>query len=178
MVGEIRDRETAQIAIESALTGHLVLSTMHTNDAPSAMTRLTEMEIEPFLTASAVDCVVSQRLVRMLCSTCKQRVVIPAEQLQRSLPDVAGDLEAYEATGCARCANSGYKGRMGLYEAMLVTDEIRSLVISRASADEIRAVALSQGMQSIQQDGLDKIRRGITTIEEVARVTGSALSAD
>jgi type IV pilus assembly protein PilB len=178
MVGEIRDRETAQIAIESALTGHLVLSTMHTNDAPSAMTRLTEMEIEPFLTASAVDCVVSQRLTRMLCASCKQRVVIPAEQIQRSLPEVASDLEAYEARGCARCANSGYKGRMGLYEAMLVTDEIRSLVIGRASADEIRAVAISQGMESIQQDGLDKIRSGITTIEEVARVTGSALSAE
>jgi type IV pilus assembly protein PilB len=178
MVGEIRDRETAQIAVESALTGHLVLSTMHTNDAPTAMTRLTEMQIEPFLTASAVDCVVSQRLVRMLCTSCKQRIVIPAEQLERSIPDVGGDLEAYEATGCTRCANSGYKGRMGLYEAMLVTDEIRSLVISRASADEIRAVALSQGMQPIQLDGLDKMRRGITTIEEVARVTGSALSAE
>jgi type IV pilus assembly protein PilB len=114
----------------------------------------------------------------MLCASCKQRVVIPAEQIRRSIPDISVDLEAYEATGCARCANSGYKGRMGLYEAMLVTDEIRSLVISRASADQIRAVALSQGMQSIQQDGLDKVRSGITTIEEVARVTGSALAAD
>jgi type IV pilus assembly protein PilB len=178
MVGEIRDRETAQIAIESALTGHLVLSTMHTNDAPAAVTRLTEMDIEPFLTASAVDCVISQRLARMLCVTCKQRVVIPAEQIQRSLPELTDDLEAYEARGCARCANSGYKGRVGLYEAMLVTDDIRSLVISRASADEIRAVALNQGMQSIQEDGIEKIRRGITTIEEVARVTGSALSAE
>jgi type IV pilus assembly protein PilB len=151
---------------------------MHTNDAPTAMTRLTEMEIEPFLTASAVDCVVSQRLVRMLCSTCKKRVVITAEKIRRSMPDIAVDLEAYEAIGCPRCANSGYKGRMGLYEAMLVTDEIRSLVISRSSADEIREVAVRQGMQSIQQDGVDKVRRGITTIEEVARVTGSALSAD
>jgi type IV pilus assembly protein PilB len=178
MVGEIRDRETAQIAVESALTGHLVLSTMHTNDAPSAITRLTEMEIEPFLTASAIDCVVSQRLTRMLCSSCKERVVIPAERFSQSKLGVTQDLEAYEARGCARCSHSGYRGRVGLYEAMVMTDELRELVIERAASDSIRALAIEQGMRPLEQDGLEKVRRGMTTIEEVARVTGSATSAD
>jgi type IV pilus assembly protein PilB len=178
MVGEIRDRETAQIAIESALTGHLVLSTMHTNDAPSAITRLTEMEIEPFLTASAVHCVISQRLARMLCTSCKERVVIPAEKLAHSSLGIAHDVEAYEARGCARCNDTGYKGRVGLYEAMTVTDEIRSLVIERSSADVIRHLAIEQGMRTLDHDGLDKIRAGMTTFAEVARVTGSDLPAD
>jgi type IV pilus assembly protein PilB len=178
MVGEVRDRETAQIAVESALTGHLVLSTMHTNDAPSAMTRLTEMGIEPFLTASAVDCVLSQRLARTLCTSCKERVMIPAEQLSRSSLRIVHDLEAYEARGCTRCGNSGYKGRIGLYEAMVVTDEIRTLVIEHAPADAIRSVAIQQGMRPLEQDGIDKVRGGVTTIEEVARVTGSLTSAD
>jgi type IV pilus assembly protein PilB len=178
MIGEIRDRETAQIAVESALTGHLVLSTLHTNDAPSAMTRLTEMGIEPFLTASAIDCVVSQRLARLLCSSCKEPVVITADQLEQSHFDVGEDIEAFEARGCTRCSHTGYKGRVGLYEAMLVTDEIRSLVIERAPADAIRAIAVEQGMHLLSQDGLDKVRSGHTTIEEVARVTGSAISAD
>jgi type IV pilus assembly protein PilB len=178
MIGEIRDRETAQIAVESALTGHLVLSTLHTNDAPSAMTRLTEMGIEPFLSASAIDCVVSQRLARLLCSNCKEPVTLTVEQLGNSDFEVDGDIQAYEARGCQRCANSGYKGRIGLYEAMLVTDEIRALVIERAPADSIRAVAAEQGMVQLAEDGLDKVRNGLTTIEEIARVTGSAISAD
>jgi type IV pilus assembly protein PilB len=186
MIGEIRDRETAQIAVESALTGHLVLSTMHTNDAPSAMTRLTEMGIEPFLSASAIDCVISQRLVRLLCSNCKERVLISAEQFNQSQKRLAiADpdahevrIEAYEARGCSRCSHTGYRGRQGIYEAMLVNDEIRSLVIERAPADAIRSVALMQGMRTLGQDGFDKVRAGMTTIEEVARVTGSAVSAD
>jgi type IV pilus assembly protein PilB len=178
MIGEIRDRETAQIAVESALTGHLVLSTLHTNDAPSAMTRLTEMGIEPFLTASAIDCVVSQRLARLLCSSCKEPVTLTVQQLSQSDFDVDEDIQAFEARGCPRCSQSGYKGRVGLYEAMLVTDEIRSLVIERAPADAIRAVAVEQGMIELADDGLHKVRAGLTTIEEIARVTGSAISAD
>ena len=125
MVGEIRDRETAQIAIESALTGHLVLSTLHTNDAPSAITRLIEMGIEPFLVASALDCVLAQRLARTLCSSCKQRTIIPAEVLSKNGYKALVDLEAYEPKGCRRCGGTGYRGRIGLYEVMRLTAEIR-----------------------------------------------------
>ena len=118
MVGEIRDRETAQIAIESALTGHLVLSTLHTNDAPSAITRLIEMGIEPFLVASALDCVVAQRLARMLCPSCKRRTIVPAKVLRENGYKARVELEAYEPVGCRRCGGSGYRGRIGLYEVM------------------------------------------------------------
>ena len=176
MVGEIRDKETAQIAIESALTGHLVLSTLHTNDAPTAVSRLTEMGIEPFLTASALDCVVSQRLARLLCSHCKEPVTIRADALRAF--GIDHDVDAYQAKGCKRCSFSGYKGRVGLYEAMTVSKQIREMVIERASADQIRDVAIEQGMRTLQQDGVDKFRMGITTIQEVARVTGSAMVAD
>jgi type IV pilus assembly protein PilB len=176
MVGEIRDRETAQIAIESALTGHLVLSTLHTNDAPTAITRLTEMGIAPFLTASALDCVISQRLARRLCAHCKEEVVLPVHTLVQY--DLHEDLHAFRNVGCSRCSHSGYKGRVGIYEAMLVTKEIREMTIERDSADRLRAVATEQGMRTLQQDGIDKVRAGETTIEEVARVTGSAMDAD
>ena len=176
MVGEIRDKQTAQIAIESALTGHLVLSTLHTNDAPTAISRLTEMGIEPFLTASALDCVVSQRLARLLCSQCKEGVLLRADTLRNF--DVEGDMEAYQAKGCKRCGFSGYKGRVGLYEAMTVTKEIRELAIERASADRIAAIAIEQGMRTLQQDGIDKVRMGLTSIQEIARITGSAMAAD
>jgi type IV pilus assembly protein PilB len=176
MVGEIRDKQTAQIAIESALTGHLVLSTLHTNDAPTAISRLTEMGIEPFLTASALDCVVSQRLSRLLCSHCKEGVLLRADALRAF--DVDEDMEAYQAKGCKRCGFSGYKGRVGLYEAMTVSKEIRELAIERASADRIAAVAVAQGMRTLQEDGIDKVRMGLTSIQEVARITGSAMAAD
>jgi type IV pilus assembly protein PilB len=176
MVGEIRDQQTAQIAIESALTGHLVLSTLHTNDAPTAISRLTEMGIEPFLTASALDCVVSQRLARLLCSHCKEGVLLRADALRNF--DVDGDMEAYRPKGCKRCSFSGYKGRVGLYEAMTVSKEIRELAIDRASADRIAAVAIQQGMRTLQEDGIDKVRMGLTSIQEVARITGSAMAAD
>ncbi len=176
MVGEIRDKETARIAIESALTGHLVLSTLHTNDAPTAISRLTEMGVEPFLTASALDCVVSQRLARLLCSQCKEPITIRADVL-RSF-GVDDDVEAYSPKGCKRCSFSGYKGRVGLYEAMTLTTEIRELTIERASASKIRAVAMEQGMRPLQEDGIEKFRMGITSIQEVARITGSALAAD
>ncbi len=176
MVGEIRDRETAQIAIESALTGHLVLSTLHTNDAPSAITRLIEMGIEPFLVASALDCIVAQRLARMLCSSCKRRTIIPAEVLRENGYKALVDLEAYEPVGCRRCGGSGYRGRVGLYEVMDVTPEIQQLALERRPSEEIRDVAVRQGMRRLRDDGLEKVRQGRTSIAEIARVIGSTLS--
>jgi len=173
MVGEIRDSETAKIAVESALTGHLVLSTLHTNDAPTAITRLVEMGIEPFLVASAIDCIVAQRLARTLCSTCKKRVLLPASQLHDNGFASPYDLEAYEPVGCGRCGGTGYKGRIGLFEVMLISEEIRTLVLARAGADEIAAVAVRQGMRRLREDGLEKVRQGRTSIQEVARVTDS-----
>jgi type IV pilus assembly protein PilB len=171
MVGEIRDAETARIAVESALTGHLVLSTLHTNDAPSALTRLTEMGIEPFLTASAVASVVAQRLVRVLCVHCKRRTLLSASALQSAGYKAQFDVEAYAPVGCGRCGGSGYRGRTGLYEVMPLSDEIRQLTIERASADEMRGVALDQGMRSLRDDGFEKVKNGITSMAEVARVT-------
>jgi type IV pilus assembly protein PilB len=171
MVGEIRDTETAKIAIESALTGHLVLSTLHTNDAPSAITRLTEMGIEPFLTASAVDCVVAQRLARMLCKHCKQRTVLSVDALKGAGFEAVFDIEAYEPVGCARCSHTGYKGRTGIYEVMVLSEEIRSMTIERVSADVIRAKAVEEGMRVLRADGLEKVRLGLTSMSEVSRVT-------
>ena len=173
MVGEIRDRETAQIAIEAALTGHLVLSTLHTNDAPGAITRLIEMGIEPFLVGSSVDCVVAQRLARLLCEECKQRVTLPAEVLRANGFNVGLDLECYEPQGCARCGGSGYKGRIGLYEVMWVSETIRSLAVSREPAEIIAHAAVSEGMMRLREDGLEKVRRGLTSIAEIARVAGT-----
>jgi type IV pilus assembly protein PilB len=172
MVGEIRDPDTAKIAVESALTGHLVLSTLHTNDAPSAITRLTEMGIPPFLTASAIDCVVAQRLARRLCAYCKKRTVLKVDRLQNAgFFDAAFDIEAFEPVGCARCSHSGYKGRVGLYEVMTVSDEIREMTIDRTSADVIRHKAVEQGMRLLRDDGLEKVRLGVTSIQEISRVT-------
>jgi len=173
MVGEIRDGETAQIAIESALTGHLVLSTLHTNDAPSAITRLIEMGIEPFLVASALECVVGQRLARMLCPNCKRRTIIPAKVLRESGYKARVDLEAYEPVGCRRCGGSGYRGRLGMYEVMRVTPEIQALTLERSAAEAIRDVAVKQGMMRMRDDGLQKVREGRTSIAEVVRVIGS-----
>jgi type IV pilus assembly protein PilB len=173
MVGEIRDRETAQIAVESALTGHLVLSTLHTNDAPSAITRLIEMGIEPFLVASALDCVVAQRLARMLCSSCKRRTIIPAKVLQENGYRARVELEAYEPVGCRRCGSSGYRSRVGLYEVMKMSPEIQALVLERSPAEAIRDVAVSQGMTRLRDDGLQKVRQGRTSMAEIARVIGT-----
>jgi len=173
MVGEIRDKETAQIAVEAALTGHLVLSTLHTNDAPGAITRLIEMGVEPFLVASAIDCVVAQRLCRTLCQHCKTRTIISAAVLQEHGFPSNTDLEAYEAVGCGRCGGSGYKGRIGIYEVMQLTEEIRSLAIERASADRIAEVAMRGGMRRLRDDGLEKVRQGRTSIAEIARVTST-----
>jgi type IV pilus assembly protein PilB len=178
MVGEIRDRETAQIAIEAALTGHLVLSTLHTNDAPSTVTRLTEMGIEPFLVSSAIDCVVAQRLARQLCQQCKRRTIIPAHVLRENGFRATVDLEAYEPVGCPRCGGSGYKGRLGIYEVMVVTDEVRRLIVQRAPADDIAAHAVREGMRRLRDDGLEKVHLGRTSIAEIARVVGTGSPVD
>jgi type IV pilus assembly protein PilB len=174
MVGEIRDRETAQIAIEAALTGHLVLSTLHTNDAPGAITRLIEMGIEPFLIASAVDCVVAQRLARTLCQHCKKRALIPADVVRDHGFQAQFDIEAYEPVGCVRCNGMGYRGRTGLYEVMNMSDEIRSLTLARRSSEDIAAVAHQEGMRRLREDGLEKVKSGLTSMSEVSRVTGTA----
>ena len=176
MVGEIRDRETAQIAVESALTGHMVLSTLHTNDAPTAITRLTEMGIEPFLVSSALDCVVAQRLARTLCKHCKREVILTQDVLAANGFNSNVDVEAYEPGGCTRCGGSGYKGRLGLYEVMTVTEEMRTLTIERASADQIAEAAVRNGMRRLRDDGMEKVRQGRTSIAEVARVTGSGVA--
>jgi type IV pilus assembly protein PilB len=171
MVGEIRDVDTAKIAVESALTGHLVLSTLHTNDAPSAISRLTEMGIEPFLTSSAISTVVAQRLVRRLCTHCKKRTMLSVSSLEKAGFNVAFDLEAYEPAGCNRCGGTGYRGRIGLYEVMTMSDALRELTVERASADEIRNAAVAEGMRPLRADGFEKVQNGITSISEVARVT-------
>jgi type IV pilus assembly protein PilB len=173
MVGEIRDRETAQIAVESALTGHLVLSTLHTNDAPSAITRLIEMGIEPFLVASALECVVAQRLARMLCPNCKRRTIIPAKVLRENGYKARVELEAYEPVGCRRCGGSGYRGRVGLYEVMKMTPEIQAMALERSPSEAMRDLAVTQGMTRLRDDGLQKVKQGRTSMAEIARVIGT-----
>jgi type IV pilus assembly protein PilB len=172
MVGEIRDRETAHIAIEAALTGHLVLSTLHTRDAPSALGRLIDMGIEPFLVSSAVDCIVAQRLVRALCQHCKRPQKVSDAVLESH--DLAG-AEPFEAVGCSRCGGSGYRGRVGIYEVMSVSEPIRTLILERASIDDMVAVATKEGMMRLRDDGLMKVRDGLTSIAEVERMTSSLL---
>jgi type IV pilus assembly protein PilB len=173
MVGEIRDGETAHIAVEAALTGHLVLSTLHTRDAPSALGRLLDMGIEPFLISSAIDCVVAQRLVRMLCTHCKR-----PQQLSDAVLAEHGltGAEPFEAVGCSRCGGSGYRGRVGLYEVMTVTERIRSLVLEHGSVDDIAAAAEADGMARLRDDGITKVRAGLTSIAEIERMTSSLLS--
>jgi type IV pilus assembly protein PilB len=173
MIGEIRDFETAKTSVEAALTGHLVLATLHTNDAPSAVTRLTEMGVEPYLTASAVDCVIAQRLARRLCVRCKRPIEVAEETLAgvRFPLDHAPEegLDFHEAVGCDRCGGTGYKGRVGIYEMMVVTDEIKELILGRVSTGEVSRVAEEGGMVRLREDGLIKASRGVTTIEEVLR---------
>jgi type IV pilus assembly protein PilB len=173
MVGEIRDRETAQISVEAALTGHLVLSTLHTNDAPGSITRLVEMGIEPFLIASSVRCVVAQRLARVLCTACKRPVVLDAGTLRAAGFPAADDVEAYEAVGCTRCARGGYRGRVGIFEVMPMSEAIRELTLQRAAADQIADAAFAEGMRTLKQDGFQKVCLGVTSIDEVVRVVGT-----
>ncbi len=171
MVGEIRDGETARIAIEAALTGHMMLTTLHTNDAPGAITRLTKMGIEAFLIASAVDCVVAQRLARKLCSHCKRRAIVPQQALAEADIRVGGDVEAYEPAGCSRCNQSGYRGRVGIFSVMALSDRIKEMVVAGAPEAEIAATARDEGMLTLREDGLVKVRGGLTSLEEVVRVT-------
>jgi type IV pilus assembly protein PilB len=173
LIGEIRDHETAQIAIEASLTGHLVLSTLHTNDAPSAVTRLTEMDIEPFLVGSALDCVVAQRLARRLCDRCKVAYEHdPAEllDLRFGVGPKQPAPTLYRPVGCANCSKTGYRGRIAIHEVMLVTEEIERLAVARASSAEITNVAIQQGMIPLREDGWAKAQLGFTSIEEVLRV--------
>jgi len=173
LVGEIRDFETAEIAVKAALTGHMVLSTLHTNDAPSTINRLMNMGIEPFLVASSVNLICAQRLVRRVCTHCKTPHPVPPQ----ALVDVGFDPEQAETVipvrgaGCEKCNGTGYKGRIGLYEVMEITDEIRELILVGASAIELRRKAAEEGMISLRQSGLRKIADGTTTIEEVVRET-------
>jgi type IV pilus assembly protein PilB len=174
MVGEIRDRETAQIAIESALTGHLVLSTMHTNDAPMAAARLIDMGVEPFLIASGLECVVAQRLARRLCEHCRRPVEVTTTELERNgLPAGGGGFAAYQAGGCVRCGETGYRGRVGIYEVMALTEDVRTLILRKSSSDEVAAAAVAGGMRRLHEAGLEKVRAGVTSIAEVLRVVGS-----
>jgi type IV pilus assembly protein PilB len=172
MVGEVRDSTTAQIAIESALTGHLVMTTLHANGAPLAAARLIDMGIEPFLVTSSVECVVAQRLVRRLCE-CKVPVKLTKHALAESGFDSPRGFNAFEPGACVRCGQSGYKGRTGLYEVMTMTDGLRRLILDRAGHDDLRARAREEGLRTLREDGLEKVRDGITSVSEVLRVVGT-----
>jgi len=173
LVGEIRDKETATISIEASLTGHLVLSTLHTNDAPSALTRVTELGCEPFLVGTALSAVVAQRLARRLCLQCRV-VVADRSALLDSLGFPHDPLDPpvlYTTGGCQSCSGTGYRGRVALHEVMAVTEELEQLVVARATGTDMRELALAQGMSSLREDGWSKVTQGLTTIEEVLRVT-------
>ena len=171
MVGEIRDFETAEIAIKAALTGHLVLSTLHTNDAPSSINRLLNMGIEPFLVASSLNSVAAQRLTRKICPDCKEKVEVPPQALIDIgvPPDEASEVEIYKGKGCNTCAGTGYKGRVALYEVMKVNDEIKELILNGASTAELKREAMRHGMKTLRQAGITKLKEGVTTIEEILR---------
>jgi type IV pilus assembly protein PilB len=176
MVGEIRDGETAKLAIEAALTGHFVLTTLHTNDAPSALTRLNEMGVEPFLTGAAVTGVLAQRLARKLCTHCSEPHTPSVDELiaARVAPEVAeanGGVTFYRKRGCPRCEGTGYKGRIGIYQLLAMTEDLATLAASKASRQEIERAAFESGMSTLWNDGLAKVQQGLTSIEEVARVT-------
>ena len=171
LVGEIRDVETAEIAIQASLTGHLVFSTLHTNDAPSALTRLVDMGIEPYLVASSLEAVVAQRLVRVICPECKEELAgSERERLEQRFSDKLPET-LYRGQGCRRCQGTGYRGRMGIFEMMVVTDEVRSLILENASPRDLRQASAKQGMTSLREDGFRHVREGYTTVEEVLRVT-------
>jgi type II secretory ATPase GspE/PulE/Tfp pilus assembly ATPase PilB-like protein len=178
-VGEIRDNETAGIAVNAALTGHLVLSTLHTNDAATAIPRLSDMEVEPFLVASTVRVIVAQRLLRKICDSCKKSLAYTKEDLYKHFSKekideyfpVEGDVLVYEGQGCKLCHNTGYKGRLGVFEVLEVTKEVRKMISAKDDADLINAQAVKEGMKTMLDDALTKVQKGLTTIEEVIRVT-------
>jgi type IV pilus assembly protein PilB len=173
LVGEIRDFETAEIAVKAALTGHLVLSTLHTNDAPSTVNRLMNMGIEPFLVASSVHLICAQRLVRRVCPYCKEAAPLPEQALIQAgfSPTDAQNVTPLKGVGCDRCNLTGYKGRIGLYEVMEVTEELRELILVGASGLELRRKAIDEGMITLRHSGLRKVKEGVTTVEEVVRET-------
>ena len=178
MIGEIRDRETAQIAVESALTGHLVLATIHTNDAAGALTRLTEMGVEPFLSASAVTGILAQRLARRLCTHCKERTTV-SHAVLRDMMDVAAlpanlpdPAPVHRPVGCPRCQETGYKGRVGVYEMLVMSEAMERMTVAGASGEEIARQARVEGMRTLREDGVLKVLSGHTSIEEVARAVG------
>ena len=177
MVGEVRDTETAEIAIRVALTGHLVFSTLHTNDAAGAVTRLIDMGIEPFLVSSSVECIIAQRLVRTICPKCKTPIKDKKSALKKLalINHIPKDIELdkvdiYEGKGCEECKFTGYKGRTAIYEFLVLSEPITELIVKKASADQIKRKALELGMHTLMQDGLEKVLKGITTLSEVARV--------
>jgi type IV pilus assembly protein PilB len=173
MVGEIRDFETAEIGVKAALTGHLVLSTLHTNDAPSTVNRLLNMGVEPFLVASSVNLIMAQRLVRVICGNCREEVPITPEALIAigTPPEVAESMRSYRGAGCGTCTGTGYKGRIALYEVMPMTDPIRDAVLAGASNSEIKRIAIDGGMCSLRRSGINKIAEGVSSVEEVLRIT-------
>ena len=172
MVGEVRDKETAEIAIQASLTGHLVFSTLHTNDAASALTRLLDMGVEPFLVSSSIVAILAQRLVRVICPKCKEKYT-PTDEVLKDLK-LARKIEVYRGKGCMRCKETGYMGRIGIYELLLIDDEIKKMATSKASSSEIKKAAVKSGMRVLIEDGIEKVKNGITTIEEVVRVTQEA----
>ncbi|HMA67605.1 MAG TPA: ATPase, T2SS/T4P/T4SS family, partial [Desulfosalsimonadaceae bacterium] len=173
LIGEMRDLETAEIGVQSALTGHLVFSTLHTNDSASAITRLVDIGVEPFLISSSLIAVIAQRLVRVLCDACKEAYTPDAAAIEQLglAPEQAEGLVLYRAVGCSRCFHSGYKGRVGIYEIMEMTDALQNLVLKTHDSHQIKNQSLRQGMTTLYQDGMNKVVQGITTIEEVLRVT-------
>jgi type II secretion system protein E len=171
LIGEIRDQETAQIAVQASLTGHLVFSTLHTNDAPGALSRLVDMGVEPYLVASSLEAVLAQRLVRVLCKHCKQPDDSPAAQAFKQQVGMPVDTTLYKSVGCRECRNTGFKGRNAIFEWMDTSNEIRQLILSRASSDQLRASAQKVGMKTLAEDGWRLVRKGVTTVEEVLSVT-------
>ena len=173
MVGEIRDLETASIAVKAALTGHLVLSTLHTNDAASTINRLVDMGIEPFLVTSSVNLILAQRLLRKLCTKCKKKIEMHPEAMREIDLADGESFDIYEAVGCPNCSDTGYSGRLGIYEALPLSGEIREMILNRASSAEIKVQAVKEGMLTLRADGIMKLRDGITSLEEVLRETTS-----
>jgi general secretion pathway protein E len=167
LIGEIRDLETATIAIQSALTGHTVFSTLHTNDAAGALTRLLDMGVEPFLISSSVEAVLAQRLVRLICKKCKVQAEVP-ENIRQRYPDLT---VAFKGTGCKACKNTGYKGRMGIFELLVTDDAVRKMISDKKDSSDIKKYAVSKGMKTLFDDGIEKVKAGLTTLDEVLRVT-------
>jgi type IV pilus assembly protein PilB len=171
MLGEIRDQETGRIAVQAALTGHLVLSTLHTNDAPGAITRLFNVGVEPYLVAASVVAVLAQRLVRKICADCKE-TYDPTANMRRAVEKMAGEVETfYRGKGCPKCRNSGFRGRIGIYELLIPNDALRDRISAAPSLAELRTLAAEAGMVNLRSDGMTKVKAGITTVEEILRAT-------